>query len=70
MIFESRPNVTIDAFSLCFKTGNSVLLRGGSDAIYSNMVLVEIIKENLLSAKITDGAVELLSDTSHAEAEK
>lgn len=68
--FESRPNVTIDAFSLCFKTGNSVLLRGGSDAIYSNMVLVEIIKENLLSAKITDGAVELLSDTSHAEAEK
>ena len=70
MIFESRPNVTIDAFSLCFKTGNSVLLRGGSDAIYSNMVLVEIIKENLLSAKITDGVVELLSDTSHAEAEK
>ena len=70
IIFEARPNVTIDAFSLCFKTGNSVLLRGGSDAIYSNMVLVEIIKENLLSAKITDGAVELLSDTSHAEAEK
>ncbi|HAP14717.1 MAG TPA: gamma-glutamyl-phosphate reductase, partial [Lactococcus sp.] len=40
MIFESRPNVTIDAFSLCFKTGNSVLLRGGSDALFSNIVLV------------------------------
>ncbi|MEY8457725.1 glutamate-5-semialdehyde dehydrogenase [Lactococcus ileimucosae] len=70
MIFESRPNVTIDAFSLCFKTGNSVLLRGGSDALFSNMVLVEIIKENLRERGITDSAVELLSDTSHEEAEK
>ena len=52
MIFESRPNVTIDAFSLCFKTGNSVLLRGGSDAIYSNMVLVEIIKEICCQQKL------------------
>ncbi|AYG00665.1 glutamate-5-semialdehyde dehydrogenase [Lactococcus allomyrinae] len=70
MIFESRPNVTIDAFSLCFKTGNSVLLRGGSDALFSNMVLVKIIKENLKSSNLPESAVELLSDTSHAEAEK
>ncbi|MDG6126860.1 glutamate-5-semialdehyde dehydrogenase [Lactococcus formosensis] len=70
MIFESRPNVTIDAFSLCFKTGNSVLLRGGSDAIHSNMVLVEIIKESLREQGINDSTVELLTDTSHEEAEK
>ncbi len=70
MIFESRPNVTIDAFSLCFKTGNSVLLRGGSDAIHSNIVLVEIIKESLRKQGINASTVELLTDTSHAEAEK
>ncbi|WP_346349873.1 glutamate-5-semialdehyde dehydrogenase [Lactococcus petauri] len=70
MIFESRPNVTIDAFSLCFKTGNSVLLRGGSDAIHSNTVLVEIIKESLHKQGINSSTVELLTDTSHAEAEK
>ncbi|KKF90353.1 glutamate-5-semialdehyde dehydrogenase [Lactococcus petauri] len=70
MIFESRPNVTIDAFSLCFKTGNSVLLRGGSDAIHSNTVLVEIIKESLHKQGISSSTVELLTDTSHAEAEK
>lgn len=70
MIFESRPNVTIDAFSLCFKTGNSVLLRGGSDAIHSNTVLVEIIKESLRKQGINSSIVELLTDTSHAEAEK
>ncbi|MFC4652274.1 glutamate-5-semialdehyde dehydrogenase [Lactococcus nasutitermitis] len=70
MIFESRPNVTVDAFSLCFKTGNSVLLRGGSDAIYSNSILVKIIKEELKKANLTEASVELLTDTSHAEAEK
>ncbi len=70
MIFESRPNVTIDAFSLCFKTGNAVLLRGGSDALHTNLVLVEIIKENLIKSGLTASSVELLADTSHAEAEK
>lgn len=70
MIFESRPNVTIDAFSLCFKTGNAVLLRGGSDALHTNLVLVEIIKENLIKSGLTASSVELLGDTSHAEAEK
>ena len=62
--------MTIDAFSLCFKTGNSVLLRGGSDAIHSNTVLVEIIKESLHKQGINSSIVELLTDTSHAEAEK
>ena len=49
IIYESRPNVTVDAFALCFKTGNAVILRGGSDAIHSNMALVKVIREALLS---------------------
>lgn len=44
IIYESRPNVTADAFGLCFKTGNAVILRGGSDAIYSNQAIVRVIK--------------------------
>lgn len=70
MIYESRPNVTVDAFSLCFKTGNPVLLRGGSDAIHSNMILVTLIKERLALSNLTESAVELLTDTSYAEADK
>ena len=45
IIYESRPNVTADAFGLCFKTGNAVILRGGSDAINSNKAIVEVIQE-------------------------
>ena len=44
IIYESRPNVTADAFGLCFKTGNAVILRGGSDAINSNKAIVQVIK--------------------------
>ena len=47
IIYESRPNVTADAFGLCFKTGNAVILRGGSDAIYSNQAIVRVIKAGL-----------------------
>ena len=70
MIYESRPNVTIDAFSLCFKTSNSVILRGGSDCIYSNMALVEIIKKSLEENDVTKDAVFLLEDTSRETATK
>lgn len=70
MIYESRPNVTVDAFSLCFKTGNAVILRGGSDAIYSNMALVEIIKKSLEENHVTADAVSLLTDTSRETATK
>lgn len=70
MIYESRPNVTIDAFSLCFKTGNAVILRGGSDAIHSNMALVKIIKDSLSECKINPNAVFLLEDTSRETATK
>lgn len=62
MIYESRPNVTIDAAALCIKAGNSIILRGGSDAIYSNMVLSNIIKEVLRENKL-EHAVQLVEKT-------
>ncbi len=64
IIYESRPNVTSDAFSLCFKTGNAVILRGGSDAIASNIAIVRIIRDALESVNITPDAVQLVTDTS------
>ena len=64
IIYESRPNVTSDAFSLCFKTGNASILRGGSDAINSNTVIVSVIREALDSVNITPDAVSLVEDTS------
>ena len=65
MIFESRPNVGVDAFVLCFKTNNAVILRGGKDAIHSNKALVQVIKSALTAAGITEHAVGLVTDTSH-----
>ncbi len=70
IIYESRPNVTSDAFSLCFKTGNAVILRGGSDALVSNTVIVEVIREALESVNITRDAVQLVTDTSRAVAQE
>lgn len=64
IIYESRPNVTSDAFSLCFKTGNAVILRGGSDAIYSNTAIVKVIRDALESVNITPDAIQLVTDTS------
>ncbi|CCK19865.1 glutamate-5-semialdehyde dehydrogenase [Pseudolactococcus laudensis] len=65
MIFESRPNVGVDAFALCFKTNNAVILRGGKDAIHSNQAIVQVIKTALTAAGITEHAVGLVTDTSH-----
>ena len=65
MIFESRPIVGVDAFALCFKTNNAVILRGGKDAIHSNKALVQVIKSALTAAGITENAVGLVTDTSH-----
>ncbi len=63
IIYESRPNVTVDAFALCFKTGNAVILRGGSDAIHSNIALVNVIRDALLLCHVTPDAVSLVTDT-------
>ncbi|WP_066719787.1 glutamate-5-semialdehyde dehydrogenase [Clostridium sp. Marseille-P299] len=68
MIYESRPNVTADAFGLCFKTGNAVILRGGSDAIHSNKAITLVLQQALESVSITKDAVQLLEDTSRETA--
>lgn len=63
IIYESRPNVTADAFGLCFKTGNAVILRGGSDAIHSNLAIVHTIKEALRKEKLPQDLILLVEDT-------
>ena len=68
IIYESRPNVTVDAFALCFKTSNAVILRGGSDAINSNIALVKYIKQGLMNSNVTADAIYLLEDTSRETA--
>ena len=70
MIFESRPNVSIDAFSLAFKTNNAIILRGGRDAINSNKALVTVARKALEAAGIPADAVQLVEDTSHEVAEE
>ena len=70
MIFESRPNVSIDAFSLAFKTNNAIILRGGRDAINSNKALVAVARKALENAGITADVVQLVEDTSHEVAEE
>ena len=64
IIYEARPNVTADAFALCFKTGNTVILKGGSDAIHSNEAIVKCIREVLREQGITEDAIQLITDTS------
>lgn len=63
IIYEARPNVTSDAFGLCFKTGNAVILKGGSDAINSNIAIVKVIREALSKLDIDENAVQLIEDT-------
>ncbi|MCH5253091.1 MAG: glutamate-5-semialdehyde dehydrogenase [Lachnospiraceae bacterium] len=70
IIYESRPNVTADAFGLCFKTGNAVILRGGKDALASNQAIVEVIREALMQCKLPADSIQLLTDTSHETAER
>lgn len=69
MIFESRPNVTVDAFALAFKTGNAIILRGGRDAISSNKALVQSLRKGLEAQGLNPDVVQLVEDTSHAVAE-
>lgn len=63
IIYESRPNVTADAFSLCFKSGNAVILKGGSDAINSNKIITAIIQDTLEECGITKDAILLIEST-------
>ena len=68
IIYESRPNVTADAFGLCFKTGNAVILKGGSDAIHSNLAIASVIRDALKGAGLPEDAVQLIGDTSRETA--
>lgn len=70
IIYESRPNVTADAFGLCLKTGNVTILRGGKDAIHSNKAIVEVLKTGLQKAGISKDAVILVEDTSREHVEE
>lgn len=63
IIYESRPNVTADAFGLCFKAGNVVVLKGGSDAIHSNMAITESIQKALADCGICKEAISLIKST-------
>lgn len=63
IIYESRPNVTADAFGLCFKTGNVVILKGGKDAIHSNLSITNSIRATLKKIQISEDAVQLITDT-------
>ena len=64
IIYESRPNVTVDAASLCIKSGNAVILRGGKEAINSNKVLMDIMRESVAECGFPEDIVQLVADTS------
>ena len=66
IIYESRPNVTADAFGLCFKTGNVVILRGGSDAIHSNLAVTKVIQDGLKKCNLPEDAIFLVENTDRA----
>lgn len=63
IIYEARPNVTADAFGLCFKTGNVVILKGGSDAIYSNKAIVSVLQNVLEEHDLPEHFINLITDT-------
>ena len=66
IIYEARPNVTADAFGLCFKAGNTVILKGGSDALDSNRAIVKWLRLGLKNAGLPEDAVQLITDTDRA----
>ncbi len=66
IIYESRPNVTADAFGLCFKTGNAVILKGGTDALNSNRAITNVIRAALRGCGLTSDAIQLIDSTDRA----
>lgn len=68
IIYEARPNVSVDAATICIKSGNAVLLRGGKEAIKTNTILVELMKKAIAKSGISSDIVELISDTTRASA--
>ncbi|MDE7022810.1 MAG: glutamate-5-semialdehyde dehydrogenase, partial [Ligilactobacillus sp.] len=70
MIYEARPNVTVDAAGLCFKAGNAVILRGGKEALATNIKLTEVLQRVLIENDIAKEAIQIITETSHKTAEK
>jgi len=70
IIYEARPNVTVDSAALCLKAGNATILRGGSDAINSNKQIAHLIAQAAYSAGIPEGAIQLIEDTNRQTAEE
>lgn len=70
IIYEARPNVTVDSAALCLKAGNAVILRGGSDAIQSNIEIAKVISEAAYSAGLPENSIQLISDTRRETAEE
>lgn len=70
IIYESRPNVTADAFGLCFKSGNAVILKGGSDAIHSNIAITKVIRDALKGENLDANAIQLIEDTNRETTQK
>lgn len=70
IIYESRPNVTADAFGLCFKAGNACILKGGKDAIDSNTAIAESIRASLAECGACADAIQLITDTDRETTER
>ena len=68
IIYEARPNVTADAFGICVKAGNAVILRGGKEAICSNLAIMKVLKEAVKKSGLPEGTVDLVEDTSRNSA--
>ncbi len=68
IIYEARPNVTVDAFGLCLKTGNATILRGGKEAIHANIAIVKVLQDALVKAGLPAHSVQLIEDTSRESA--
>ncbi|MGE5621878.1 MAG: aldehyde dehydrogenase family protein, partial [Bacillota bacterium] len=66
IIYEARPNVTVDAAGLCIKSGNATILRGGSEAIHCNQALAKLVKEGLAGAGLPEDAVQIVETTDRA----
>lgn len=68
IIYEARPNVTADAFGICLKAGNAVILRGGKEAIFSNLAIIKVLKAAVQKVGLPEGTVDLVEDTSRNSA--
>ena len=68
IIYEARPNVTADAFGICVKSGNAVILRGGKEAIFSNLAIIKVLKSAVEAVGFPEGTVDLVEDTTRQSA--